>query len=163
MSQIWHFLLKILYCTRISFKGVFRNILKMIFAISLIIASELSLAVEIGINQTRYEIELATSAEQRRLGLMHRDHLAFDHGMLLVYPVTGDHRIWMKNMQIPLTVAWIGEDLKVIEVQQLEPCQLDPCTIYSSAGASRFVLELNAGQHDIEAGDRIEGIETLLQ
>ncbi len=135
----------------------------MIFAISLIGYSELSLAVEIVINETRYEIELATSTAQRRLGLMHRKYLASDQGMLLVYPTTNNHRIWMKNMQIPLTVVWIGEDMMVIEVQKLEPCQLDPCPVYSAAGASRFVLELNAARHDIQAGDRVEGIEMLLQ
>ena len=155
MPLFCHFLLKFLYRPEISFK--------LIFAISLIVFSGQSLAVEIGINQNRYQIELATSSEQRRLGLMHRENLAFDQGMLLVYPVAGDHRIWMKNMQIPLTVAWIGENLKIIEIQKLEPCLLDPCTIYSSASVSRFVLELNAEQHDIQVGDRIEGIETLLQ
>jgi uncharacterized membrane protein (UPF0127 family) len=155
MSLIWHFLLKFLFRPG--------NLLKLALLISLIAFSEQSSAVEISINQNRYQIELATNADQRRMGLMYREYLPFERGMLLVYSKPGDHRIWMKNMQIPLTVAWIGEDLKIIDVQQLEPCQLDPCKIYSAAGASRFVLELNAEQHDILIGDRIVGIEMLLK
>jgi uncharacterized membrane protein (UPF0127 family) len=155
MLLFCHFLLKFLR-SPIIFS-------KLIIAILLILFSEGTLAAEIGINQNRYQIELATDAEQRRRGLMHREHMAFDQGMLLVYPVTGDHRIWMKNMLIPLTVVWIGENLKIIEVQKLPPCKLDPCTIYSSANVSRYVLELNAEQHDIRVGDPVEGIEKLLE
>lgn len=112
--------------------------------------------------QKPYRIELAVTPEQRRDGLMFRQHLAHDEGMLLVYRDSGDHRIWMKNMLIPIRVYWINADLEVVAVRRLEPCTGDPCPVYSSLPASsRLVLELGDYDHALELGDRIEGLSGL--
>ena len=115
-------------------------------------------AVELRLAQEDYQVELATSAEQRRLGLMHRSRLGPRQGMLLVYPQAGDHRIWMKNMLIPLWVYWIDASSLVIGIQRLEPCNAEPCRVYAVAGDSQYVLELGDYAHPLEVGDKIENI-----
>ena len=113
------------------------------------------------INDVEYHIELAVTAQQRQIGLMHREKLGPREGMLLVYPEAGDRRIWMKNVPIPLRVYWIADDFTVIEYKRLPPCEYSPCPVYSANGQSRYVLELGDFPHPIKAGDRIEGLSNL--
>jgi len=71
-----------------------------------------------------YLLEIARSAKQRNHGLMFRDHLDSRQGMLFIYPRSGNHRIWMKNTLIPLTVVWVDEGNKVIGVRKLSPLKI---------------------------------------
>ena len=82
--------------------------------------------------------------------------------MLLVYPQTGDHRIWMKNMRIALRVFWIDDEFTVVSVQRLEPCGNSPCPVFSAPRPARFVLELGDYDHVLGPGDRIEGLAGLI-
>jgi uncharacterized membrane protein (UPF0127 family) len=115
-------------------------------------------ALELRLAQDYYQIELATTVTQRRLGLMHRSQLGPRQGLLLVYPQAGDHRIWMKNMLIPLRVYWIDASSDVIGIQRLEPCYAEPCPVYAVAGDSQYVLELGDYTHRLDVGDKIENI-----
>jgi uncharacterized membrane protein (UPF0127 family) len=115
-------------------------------------------ALELKLGQELYQIELATTQGQRQQGLMHRSRLGLRQGMLLVYPQAGDHRIWMKNMLIPIWVYWIDVSSVVIGAQRLEPCSAEPCPVYAVAGDSRYVLELGDYAHPLDVGDRIENI-----
>ena len=117
-------------------------------------------AVELHLAQDYYQIELATTVAQRRLGLMHRSRLGPRQGMLLVYPQAGDHRIWMKNMLIPLRVYWIDASSVVIGVQRLEPCSAEPCPVYAVAGDSQYILELGDYAHPLDVGDKVENIRS---
>lgn len=130
-------------------------------SVLLLLSSGVGLAqtVELGLGRDSYEIELARTPQQRRRGLMHRQHLSPRQGMLLVYPQAGDHRIWMKNMLIPLRVYWIDENFIVVSVQRLQPCSETPCPVYSVPGDTRYVLELGDYEHRLAPGDKIEGIE----
>jgi uncharacterized membrane protein (UPF0127 family) len=115
-------------------------------------------ALELKLGRDSYEVELATTPQQRQLGLMHRSQLGPRQGLLLVYPQAGNHRIWMKNMLIPLRVYWIDASSVVLGVQRLEPCSVEPCPIYAVAGNSKYILELGDYTHSLEVGDRIENI-----
>ena len=117
--------------------------------------------VEIKLGQTTYQVELALTTAQRRLGLMHREQLASNSGMLLVYPQPGDHRVWMKNMRIPLRVLWIDDDHQVLHIERLNPCHASPCPVYSAPLPARFILELSDDDHDVQPGDKIEGLNDL--
>lgn len=130
-----------------------------VFAVSQVQAAGQSVEVELG--GKKYRIELALTAEERRRGLMGRESLADDEGMLLVYRHSGDHRIWMKNMLLPLRVYWLDESFSVIEMQRLEPCWSSPCPTYAAAAASRFVLELNDSDHALRAGEHLHGFKDL--
>lgn len=118
-------------------------------------------AVEIRLGTTSYRIELADTPQQRQQGLMHRPNIAPNQGMLLVYPAPGDHRIWMKNVLIPLRVYWIDAAFTVISEQRLEPCPGPPCPVYGAARDSLFVLELGDYRHPLAPGDRIDALGNL--
>ncbi len=90
---------------------------------------------------------------------MYRQRLAADKGMLLVYPRSGDHRVWMKNMLIPLRVLWIDDSYTVLSVQRLVPCETSPCPVFAAPLPSRYILELSDGNHDIKPGDKVEGLK----
>lgn len=113
------------------------------------------------LGQVSYQIEIASTSDQRQQGLMHRQQLGLNQGMLLVYPDSGDHRIWMKNMQISLRVYWIDETYRVIDMQQLHPCAYSPCPVYSAPSESRFVLELADSNHALDVGDVIPDLALI--
>lgn len=117
--------------------------------------------IEISLGQKNYRVELALTPAQRRKGLMFRDQLASNEGMLLVYPRSGDHRIWMKNMRIPLRVIWIDAEFKVRHIQRLEPCEASPCPVFSAPVAVRYILELSDHAHEVKPGDHVEGLNDL--
>ena len=117
-----------------------------------------SKTIEIRLNASHYRVELATTPVQRRRGLMFRKKLEADAGMLFVYPVAGDHRIWMKNTLIPLQVVWIDEEFRVISIQRLEPCIDQKCKVYGAQKPTRYILELSDHELDIKPGDVLEGI-----
>jgi uncharacterized membrane protein (UPF0127 family) len=119
--------------------------------------------IDITLGQDSYQVELAVTPEQRRKGLMYREQLAPDRGMLLVYAQSGDHRVWMKNMRIPIRVFWINADFTVVAWQRMEPCTGTPCTVYASARPSRYVLELGDYDHALLPGDKIEELSDLQQ
>jgi len=114
--------------------------------------------MQLEIGEQTYHIELALTSSERRRGLMHRQKLDRNTGILLVYRTPGDHRIWMKNVLIPLRVYWIDEEFRVIEMQRLEPCIQNPCPVYAAAKPSLYVLELSDHEHDLQPGDRLESI-----
>lgn len=117
--------------------------------------------IEISLQGTVYQIELATTTVQRRQGLMQRAQLGANQGMLLVYPRSGDHRVWMKNMLIPLRVYWIDDRFKIVSMQRLEPCSGSPCPVYAAQQPTRYILELSDREHALQPGDVVDGLESL--
>lgn len=115
------------------------------------------------LNGEEYSIEIARSAKQRRHGLMFRDHLEERQGMLFIYPRSDDHRIWMKNTLIPLTVIWLDKDKKVIGLKKLPPCTSDPCPSYGVSKPSKYILELSSGNNSFKPGIKVEGLTRMLQ
>jgi uncharacterized membrane protein (UPF0127 family) len=113
------------------------------------------------LNGEDYLLEIARSTKQRRHGLMYRGHLDKRQGMLFIYPGSGDHRIWMKNTLIPLTVIWLDKNEKIIGIKKLPPCVSDPCPSYGVSKPSKYVLELDSGSHSLKPGQSIKGIIQL--
>tara|TARA_R110002074_G_scaffold103818_2_gene224072 strand:+ start:315 stop:791 length:477 start_codon:yes stop_codon:yes gene_type:complete len=118
-------------------------------------------SLHLQINADSFTVELAISPEQRARGLMWREQLGDDRGMLFVYPRSGDHRIWMKNTLIPLRVIWIDDSFRVISMQRLEPCKYSPCPSYSAQQSSRYILEIADSPRDINPGDLVDGLDVL--
>ncbi len=107
------------------------------------------------LNNTPYQLEIADNNRSRTRGLMFRRHLAVNHGMLFVYPQADDHRIWMKNTLLPLTVIWFDTQARIIDKQLLLPCVSPPCPVYSAPVDSRLILELAASEFDkFQVGER---------
>ena len=106
------------------------------------------------------EAELARTPPQRSMGLMFRQNLAPDQGMLFVFDFPDDHQFWMRNTLIPLDIIWMDSSKTVVHIKSnVPPCKDEPCPTYSAGKMSIFVLELAAGraaQLGIKVGDRIE-------
>ncbi|MCZ6667529.1 MAG: DUF192 domain-containing protein [Gammaproteobacteria bacterium] len=115
------------------------------------------------INGVTYTLEIAKTSKQRQQGLMFRQQLEIREGMLFIYPQPGNHRIWMKNTRIPLSVIWLDENGVIIDVQILPPCDSDPCQSYGVSRVSKYIIELNSRVGSISPGDRIKGLKQLVQ
>ena len=102
--------------------------------------------VELG-NQ-RYAIEIADDDAERARGLMFRDHLDAQRGMLFIHEREEPQAYWMKNTRIPLDILYFDADRKLVSVSRnVPPCSLgDRCPPYPSRAPGKYVLELNAGE-----------------
>ena len=109
------------------------------------------------IDDTFFSLEIADTKEKRKKGLMHRDFLEQNHGMLFVFEETDLHTFWMKNTLIPLKIIWIAEDLQVVDIQNAYPCKKAPCRVYEPKAKAKFVLEVNVtALENLKVGDSIE-------
>ena len=103
-----------------------------------------------------FEIEIATNDEQRARGLMFRNEMAADAGMLFLYRRDRVLTMWMANTYLPLDMLFVGSDGRIVHIAE-NTIPLSRTTI-SSRKRARAVLELNAGtarRLGINAGDRI--------
>lgn len=97
-------------------------------------------------NGARLLAEVADTPAKRASGLMFRDRLAPDKGMLFVFEETGEWRFWMKNTKIALDILWLGPDKQIVYIEENVPeCRQDPCPEYKSNKEALYVLELPAG------------------
>lgn len=107
----------------------------------------------------RFTVELATTREKQALGLMFREQLPDDHGMLFIFPVEAMRSFWMKNTRIPLDIFYFDKELRLVSVaENARPCRTRRCPGYASAGPAMYVLELNAGKAaelGVQPGDRL--------
>ena len=121
----------------------------MLIATSLLLAGCASARgpwVEIG--GARYSIEVADDDAERERGLMFRDAMDADHGMLFIHEREEPQAYWMKNTRIPLDILYFDDTRRLVSQQRdVPPCSLgDQCPPYPSAAPARYVLELNAGE-----------------
>ena len=107
----------------------------------------------------RIEAEVAANQENRALGLMHRKSMGSNQGMLFVFPVAARHCMWMRNTLIPLAVAFLDDEGRIINVEEMKPqTENNHC----AAAPARFALEMNKGwfaAKGIQNGMRIGGVE----
>jgi len=95
----------------------------------------------------RFSVEIADDNDERLLGLMFRDAMAQDHGMLFIFPDEAPRAFWMKNTRIPLDIIYFNRELRLVSVaENARPCRTQRCPGYPSAGPAMYVLELNAGK-----------------
>lgn len=106
-----------------------------------------------------FQVEIAESSEQKRLGLMHRRAMPALHGLLMVFERDKTIPIWMKEMQFPLDVVWISAAGIVVDLQTLQPCRQNPCPVFNPRQPARFVLEVGAGLFPLNRGDKVEIID----
>lgn len=107
----------------------------------------------------RLSAELAVTNEQRRQGLMDRESLAADAGMLFVYRRPTSGGFWMYRTRIPLDIAFIDADGRIGEIHTMQPCASDSpraCPQTRPDASYRAALEVNAGyfaEHGVGVGD----------
>jgi uncharacterized membrane protein (UPF0127 family) len=94
--------------------------------------------------------------EERERGLMFRETVAKNTGMLFDLGKEQQTSFWMKNTLIPLDIIWIGEEKIILGAQTAPPCTTDSCEIFQIEFPARWVLEVNAGEFEGEVGDKVE-------
>jgi uncharacterized membrane protein (UPF0127 family) len=102
--------------------------------------------------------EAATTHQSRMVGLMHRERLALNHGMLFVFEDKAQQCFWMRNTPLPLTIAFIEDDGTILQLADMAPkTELSHC----SEKPVRYALEMEQGwfaKRGIAAGARLAGL-----
>ena len=106
--------------------------------------------------------ELANTPQKRAEGLMYREHLADDRGMLFTFSQAEAWVFWMKNTKIPLDLIWINEKKQIVHIEQNAPiCTRtdDSCPQYRPNEGALYVLELAAGRAEslkLQRGSKLQ-------
>jgi uncharacterized membrane protein (UPF0127 family) len=101
-------------------------------------------------------VEVADTQGEREVGLMHREFLPDDAGMIFLFEEETAGGFWMKNTLIPLSIAFAGGDGTILRILDMQPCEADPCEIYDPGVPYESALEVNQGAFSswgVEEGD----------
>ena len=101
-------------------------------------------------------VEVARTSGERSLGLMFREELPEDDGMLFVFPEDTEAGFWMRDTLIPLSIAFIAADGTILDLQDMEPLSEDT---HRPSEAYRYALVVNQGwfrERGFDVGDRVE-------
>jgi uncharacterized membrane protein (UPF0127 family) len=104
------------------------------------------------------QAEVAKTEAQRELGLMYRTVMPDNEGMVFDFGAPAGVCMWMKNTKLPLAVAFIDDDGKIINIEEMKPETLDS---HCGKKPVRYALEMNSGwfsRKNIKPGFKIEGI-----
>jgi uncharacterized membrane protein (UPF0127 family) len=107
----------------------------------------------------RIEAEIAYTDEARQIGLMYRQKMPTSHGMLFVFDQPASHCMWMKNTLLPLSVAFLDDKGRIINIEDMQPQTEDN---HCAAQPAKYALEMNLGwfaRHGISPGVALGGIE----
>jgi len=121
-------------------------------------ANEVLPTIPLSINGHKIVVEVAATPERRSLGLMNRFSLQPDHGMLFVFDYPEPQAFWMKNTFIPLSIAFVGPDGKIINIDEMQPH--DEGT-HTSRGPALYAIEMRKGwftERGIKSGDAVTGL-----
>lgn len=100
--------------------------------------------------------EVVSTEEAREQGLMFRDELEQNQGMLFDFQKESMPGFWMKNTAVPLDIVWIDAKKRVVKILTATPCTEDPCETFHAETSARWVLEVNAHAFPGNVGDRVE-------
>ena len=117
--------------------------------------------VKIEIGTKTLIAEIAETDEEQEEGLMHRDTLAKDHGMLFLFEDGSTPCFWMKDTKIPLSIAFINKENTIVKIEDMQPL-----TENEHCSGSPIVLGLEVNQswfkeNNIKAGDKILSIKRI--
>jgi uncharacterized protein len=107
----------------------------------------------------KFRAEIADTPEKRAMGLMFREFIPNDYGMLFIFPDEDIRSFWMKNCKVHLDIIYLDSNKQVVDIHaDVPPCKSEPCTSYISKKPARYVLELRgkrAEELDLKTGDSI--------
>jgi uncharacterized membrane protein (UPF0127 family) len=106
----------------------------------------------------RIKAEVAANDPERQQGLMHREKMDSNAGMVFVFDQANTQCMWMKNTLLPLSVAFIDLDGKIVNIEDMQPHTLDS---HCSAKPVKYALEMNLGwfkAKNIKPGSKIAGL-----
>ena len=114
--------------------------------------------VPLTINGNKLTVEVARTPEQQMTGLMYRFSLKPDHGMVFVFDRSEQRAFWMKNTYIPLSIAFVAPDGRIVNIEDMAPRDESS---HLSAGPAMYAIEMRKGwfaERGIRAGDRVSGL-----
>ncbi len=114
------------------------------------------ITVKVGGHALRTEV--VTTQEQRSRGLMFREKLGRNDGMLFVFDEPAYHSMWMMNTLIPLSVAFLDGEGRILNIEDMQPKTLES---HGAQGPARYAIETNVGwfaERKLKAGDKVTGL-----
>jgi len=112
------------------------------------------------INDKVINVEVSDNFQERLQGLMNRESMDENSGMIFIFEEEKQQTFWMKNTLIPLDLIFVNSNLEIVDIKKdFKPCEEDPCIVYTSQAPAFYVIEVNAGYSDknnIQIGDSIE-------
>lgn len=127
-------------------------------AVGASLAAELP-KVELKIGDHKLVAEVAATPDTRSTGLMNRFSLRPDYGMLFVFDVPQPLAFWMRNTYVPLSIAFVGADGRILNIEDMAP-RTDET--HPSRGLALYAVEMRKGwfaERGIKAGDRVDGLD----
>ena len=109
----------------------------------------------------RIEAEVAATPDHRMIGLMKRRSMPANHGMLFIFTEPQRHCMWMKNTLLPLSVAFLDDEGRILNIEDMQPQTEDN---HCAARPARYALEMNLGwfrQKALGPGTKINGVAPL--
>jgi len=138
-----------------------------VFAGLLALTSSLSLAqnintslpiIELKVGIYRIQAEVANTPQARQVGLMNRASMPTDSGMLFIFDQKATHCFWMSNTKIPLAIAFLADDGKIVNIEEM---QAETLNNHCPKAPVRYALEMNRqwfSQRAISPGSAIQGL-----
>jgi uncharacterized protein len=115
--------------------------------------SESILRIPLYIHDREIWVEVAQTPEEQSYGLKGRKHLGKDEGMLFIFEIEDYHAFWMKDTLLPLSIAFIGKDGRIVWITDMKPLTSDS---HVPPKPIRYALEMNKGwfsSHGVKEGD----------
>jgi len=98
--------------------------------------------IQMKLGSKTFKLEVADRDDSRAYGLMRRDSMPADHGMIFVFDKAEERGFWMKDCRIPLDIIFVDAAGRVVSVKQMKPYDHNTTP---SDGAAQFAIELNQG------------------
>ena len=111
----------------------------------------------LGAGMFNIKVEVAQTPQQHATGLMWRTTMPTNEGMLFIFPSPAQQCFWMKNTLLPLSIAFIDDSGRIVNLDEMQPRTENP---HCSTQPVRFVLEMNKGwftKHGVKPGDQLKG------
>ncbi len=111
--------------------------------------------IKLNINDQNYFLEVASTSEQRQIGLSNRESICTNCGMLFIFPREGNRSFWMKDTHIPLDMIWLDKKFKIVKIATV----LETNSQKTYKSKAKYVIELNANEvfkRDLKVGDTIQ-------
>ena len=129
-----------------------------LFAAALSLPAAALDVLTLGASGALLRAEVAASPEALTQGLMNRDSLCEDCGMLFIYPKPGQWCMWMKNTRIPLAIAFVSGKGRIMAIEEMEPGSTE---LHCAAVPVPYGLEASPAwfrEHQIKPGDMLQGL-----
>ena len=107
---------------------------------------------------TKVRLEVAADEPARERGLSGRTQVPRGTGMVFLFPTDTTAPFWMKDTLVPLQIAFVAADGRVVSLFEMTPCRADPCTVYTPSATYRYAVELPSGAFTaagLKQGDRV--------